>query len=586
MVRFQRAYGVDGGYEYRVVETLGRNPVENQDPRAVATIEEELEAARRSGNPTDDPNQAFIEPEQLSYPLAYERIAQLFDSPNAPDLAINPKCYAFGRQPGQHGALDVVQSRAPLCFSGPGIRPGVTEATARHIDIAPTIAKLMGFPLIEGRDAAGRKSSGVYFRRQDGRPRDEVLDLDQSGELRSRPERVYIFHLDGLSNSELRWRLDYEPEALPNLRRLIEHGHIFRYGSIVNFPSITWPSHNTIGTGCWCGHHDIVNPTYYLRESREVVSPQGRQFETAKFLGDGVETLYEAFHRVFGPSQDGRGAFTAAIHEPCTRGADHSVLERRVVGDRDRLRALTSECEADISPRWLADGHQGAQNEAIVDNRGVAQVLVLFTEDGHPPPIFTFHEFTLTDGTAHDYGPHHDGHRTAVDETDRRVGRILRMLEERGLFESTLFVITADHGMAPTRTELAANQGELLPQEGMKAIVPAPLVYLLDMSVEIEHARDGRTATITVVANDPDASGEQPPVAGAEVTVSGRGGQVLARARTDNYGVAGVPLPADLPPDEVVIAVHHDDYNPRHLRLDGSTVVLDLRELLYGKTES
>jgi hypothetical protein len=30
-----------------------------------------------------------------------------------------------------------------------------------------------------------------------------------------------------------------------------------------------------------------------------------------------------------------------------------------------------------------------------------------------------------------------------------------------------------------------------------------------------------------------------------------------------------------------VIAVHHDDYNPRHLRLDGSNVVLDLRELLY-----
>ena len=116
MVRFQRSYGVDGGYEYRVVETLGQNPVENQDPHAVATIEEELEAARRSGNPTDDPNQAFIEPEQLSYPLAYERIAQLFDSPNAPDLVINPKCYAFGRQPGQHGALDVVQSRAPLCF--------------------------------------------------------------------------------------------------------------------------------------------------------------------------------------------------------------------------------------------------------------------------------------------------------------------------------------------------------------------------------------------------------------------------------------------------------------------------------------
>ncbi len=583
MVRFERVYGANGGYGYRVVETAGRNPVENQDPFAVAALEDELEAARRSGYPADDANEAYIEPEHVSYPLAYERIAQLFDSPNAPDLVVNPKCYAFGRQPGQHGALDVVQSRAPLIFSGPGVCPGVSDA-ARHVDIAPTVARVMGFPQIEGRDASGRPSSDVYLRRQDGRPLNEALDLDEGGELRSRPERVYLLHLDGLSNSELHWRLENDPGAIPNLRRLIEGGHRFRYGSTVNFPSITWPSHNTIGTGCWGGHHDIVNPTYYLRETREVVTPQGQQFDTAKFLGDGVETLYEAFHRVLGPWEGERGAFTACIHEPCTRGADHATLERRVVGDRDRLRAVTKEAEVDIDPRWQAEGHQPAHNEAIVDNRGIAQAIVLFSEDAHPPPVFTFHEFVLTDGTAHDFGPHSAGHRAALDETDRRIGRLLRVIEERGYFDSTLFVITADHGMAPTRTELAANQVDLLPKEGMKAVVPAPLVYLLDMDVEIEHARDGRTATLTVLANDPDATGERPFVSGAEITVSGHGGQVLARAHTDSYGVAGVPLPSEVPPHDVVVTVHHDNYNPRHLRLDGSSVALDLRELLYTAT--
>ncbi len=210
-------------------------------------------------------------------------------------------------------------------------------------------------------------------------------------------------------------------------------------------------------------------------------------------------------------------------------------------------------------------------------------MLLLFTEDSHPPPIFTFHEFLLTDGVGHDYGPHHEALRTALDETDRRIGRLLGTLDERGLFDSTLFIITADHGMAPTRTELEANQVDLLPKEGMKAVVPSPLIYLLDMAVEIEHARDGRTATITVLANDADMSGEQPPVADAEVIVSVAGGQVLARARTDSGGVAGVPLPAELPPEEVIVTIHHDDYNPRHLRLDGANVVLDLRELLYGE---
>ncbi len=320
MVRFERTISSDG-YEYHVVETIGANPIENQDPLAVASVEEELEAARRSGYPTEDANQTFIEPEHLSYPLAYERISQLFDSPNAPDIVLNPKSFAFGRQLGQHGSLDVVQSRAPLCFAGPNVPPGVSQTAARHIDIAPTIAKLLGFPKISGRDMCGRPSDDVYFKRQDGKPIDELID-----ESAIPPERAYIFLLDGFANDEMQWRLDNEPEALPNLRALVERSHRFRYGSIVNFPSITWPSHNAIGTSCWCGHHDIVNPTYYLRASREVVTPQGQQFDSARFLGPDVETLYEAFHRVYGSWDGENGALTAAIHEPCTRGADHSVL--------------------------------------------------------------------------------------------------------------------------------------------------------------------------------------------------------------------------------------------------------------------
>ncbi len=434
----------------------------------------------------------------------------------------------------------------------------------------------MGFPKIDGRDAAGRPSSDVYFRRQDGRPLDAIIDGG------AQPERAIIFLLDGTSNSELFARLEREPARFPNLRRLVDRGHAFQYGSIVNFPSITWPSHNTIGTSCWSGHHDIVNPTYYLRDQRAVVTPQGQQFDTGRYLSADVETLYEAFHRVYGPWQGDQGALTAAIHEPCTRGADHSVLERRVIGDRDRLRATTRECDADTHDRWATDGVLKNQGYPVLETRGVAQVLVLFSEDGHPPPAFVFHEFALPDAVAHDYGPHHEAFADALEESDARIGRILRLLDEQGRFDSTLFVITSDHGMAAVRTELAANQGQLLVDEGMKAVITMPCVYLLDMAVELQAAADGRTATLTVLANDPDTTGEQPPVAGADVLVSSHGGEVIARARTDDYGVAGVALPVDVEPRDLVISVHHDDYNPRHLRLDGSNVTLDLRELLYG----
>ena len=190
---FSASTRTDGrGYDYRIIEQIGENPIANQDRNALATIDgrargvKGLRLPRRRGQPR------LVEPEHNTYPFAYERIAQLFDSPNAPDLAVNPKAYAFGRQPGQHGALDVIQARSPLVFSGPGVKHGaLTDAPSRQIDIAPTLAKLLGFPLIDGKDITGRTSSergaapDVYLKRQDGRVLDEIIDDAAPGNRRA-----------------------------------------------------------------------------------------------------------------------------------------------------------------------------------------------------------------------------------------------------------------------------------------------------------------------------------------------------------------------------------------------------------------
>jgi hypothetical protein len=38
----------------------------------------------------------------------------------------------------------------------------------------------------------------------------------------------------------------------------------------------------------------------------------------------------------------------------------------------------------------------------------------------------------------------------------------------------------------------------------------------------------------------------------------------------------------DADPDEMFISVHHDDFNPRRLRLDGTPIREDIRAQLYG----
>jgi phosphonoacetate hydrolase len=570
MIRFKRYREDDGALHFEVIEQVGENPLANQDPFAVSTIEEELRASAASGHSTNDPNRAFLDPHAITHPFAYERIAQLFDSPRAPDIMVSPKAYTYGIQPGQHGALDVVQSRAPLIFSGPGVKRGRHRVASRHVDIAPTIAHAMGFPLLDGR----------YLKRQDGRPLHELLDAESS----VRPHRVYMILLDGLSHSELIHQLETNRAAIPNLARLIDAGAMLSHGSIVNFPSITWPSHSTIMTGTWCGHHDIVNPTYHERARRETVPVQGMVFDTERYLNPEVETLYEAFKRVFGAE-----TITVSIHEPQGRGADHNVFEKRVIGDKIRLKDLTiammNTAEA-ISPRWPAEEHPAMHREEVVDIRGMAQLINLLEHcsENAPEnmPKFFAHEFVLTDGAGHDFGPHHEGLREALYRTDARIGKVMELLAARGMLDSTLFVITSDHGMAAQDVALNANPAVEPVKAGIKGVYAEPMIYLRDMHIECARANDRRTLRVTVTENDIDQSGDRPALEGAKVKLLTSDGTTLGEATTSSMGVAAFATPGNLLDKDLRLEVAHPDFNRRSMRFDGTPLHDDIRKRLYS----
>ncbi len=215
MIRFQRLRDPQGALSFEVIEQIGDNPLARQDPFAVATIDEELEAARLSGNPADDPNLAYFEPHTLTHPYAYERIAQLFDSPRGPDLVVSPKAYAYGIQPGQHGALDVVQSRAPLVFERSGGKAGPLRARgAARRYCADDCQHLCAFP----------KSTDSGLKRRNGRAHAAQAPGRRAAQRSStpvpRPERVYMMLLDGLSHSELVHQLENNRAAIPNLAAL------------------------------------------------------------------------------------------------------------------------------------------------------------------------------------------------------------------------------------------------------------------------------------------------------------------------------------------------------------------------------
>ena len=95
-----------------------------------------------------------------------------------------------GGHPGEHGSLGVLQARAPFVIAGKGVRTdGLVPRAARLVDVAPTIAQLLGVtPRTDGRYLAG----------QDGDVRTDVLDHDAEP-----PGHVVGFLLDGANPNVL-----------------------------------------------------------------------------------------------------------------------------------------------------------------------------------------------------------------------------------------------------------------------------------------------------------------------------------------------------------------------------------------------
>ncbi len=192
----------------------------------------------------------------------------------------------------------------------------------------------------------------------------------------------------------------------------------------------------------------------------------------------------------------------------------------------------------------------------------------------------------LTDGAGHDYGPHHEGMREALYRTDKRIGAVLELLRARGLLESTLFVITSDHGMAAQRVELKANPAREPERAGIQGVFAEPMIYLRDLRVELERARDLRSLRVTVLDNDALPDGEYPPIAGARVTLHGPGNAVIAESRTPDSGRVAFATPANLADAELTLIIEQKGFNSRKLKADGTSLARDIRKILYANLNS
>jgi hypothetical protein len=387
----------------------GRDPVGWQDPLAFSTLVEEL----------TDPSPPNI---RNSYPWAAERLSSLFAATAAPDIAVVHTGRHFwperGGHPGEHGSLNVVQSRAPLILSGPSVTArGVLPVAARVPDVAPTLAWLAGASLADLRDMDGQA----------------LVDV-----LVPHPGPVVGLLWDGCNSNAL-YALAAAGE-LPAVGRLLERGCAFAGGAIAEFPSVTLVNHTCALTGVGPGRHGIVNNAYFDRaEAVQRLTNDARTWHRwSEWLTPGIRT---AFDRVDGP--------TACINEPADSGSTYStfrlIRETGSSGGAGDMNSLLPDPKADPHTTQDFVGIKDYAWSSSVDAAGLMQMLEQWPSPGEAPKL-TWWNVLLTDTGHHEGGPHSEIAHAAMRDADARLGVFLDHLDRMGMLDQTTFLLTSDHG--------------------------------------------------------------------------------------------------------------------------------------------
>jgi len=552
------------GYEHVEDEIRGENPIGVQDETLFPTLDEELAAGSNPNNvsipekgyPAGDPRLSFIEPEDDSYPFAYERIAAYFDHPSAADFMINWKGYAHaGLDLGEHGSLNMVQSRSPLIFWGRGIEPGTITESCRQVDIAPTAARLLGLPKTYGVDERGMWSHKVYLGWQDGHVIEEALNGQTTGHL-----MILVF--DGMTHTELIHQVQDNCDLLPNLARLAEEGAWSRYGSTTNWPSVTYPSHNVVGAGLYGGHHGLVDNQYYDRVGGKIVDPVNDIFFTERFwdpVGPG-ESLHQAIHRAWGAYGliDKEGAVTASLFDPSVVGATKADLEFRDLTFQSPFPPLFEPWPKEIPiPKPNVDCPE-AYFEQYAGYFDMVEIFNLFGNGVSPMPVYMIVNHPSTDGFGHSNGPHHDAMGNLLKYIDDTLGVLFDWLDAWGIADDFTVILTSDHGMQIGDPSRSGWPPDALAAAGIRFVPDTFLgIYLKTMAAKFsaDTLIAGQEQDVDIWIFDEDT---HRAIAGA--TVSADDGQGTIEVTADDSGHAVLTIN---PAGEVAVTLTHPDFNAR-----------------------
>ncbi|KAL2501348.1 Alkaline-phosphatase-like family protein [Forsythia ovata] len=197
----------------------------------------------------------------------------------------------------------------------------------------------------------------------------------------------------------------------PNINRLIKNGTEAELGLIPVFPTLTFPNHYSIVTGLYPAYHGIINNYFTDPDTNEDFTMGSHEPEW--WLG---EPLWETV-------------------------VNQGLKASTYFWPGSEVHKGSWNCPKDYCMYY---------NSSVPFEERVDTVLKYFDLPSNDIPSFMTLYFEDPDHQGHQVGPDDPQITEAVANVDEMIGKLIRGLEERGVFDDVNIIMVGDHGMVGT----------------------------------------------------------------------------------------------------------------------------------------
>ncbi len=239
-------------------------------------------------------------------------------------------------------------------------------------------------------------------------------------------EHIIVISFDGLST------IDFDSiSKLPNFKTYIEGASYCKNVDSI-YPTLTYPAHTTIVTGQYPKHHGIINNTLLQPGSESPDWYWHRKYIKSK-------TLYDLAIE--------QGMTVAALLWPVTAGAKIQYNMPEIFANRPwQSQVLVSLLNGSLYYQFVMNKKFGHLRKGIkqpnLDN--FTHQALLDTLRNKKPNVTLVH-FTDLDTMRHYNGFYSNEAKAALERHDARLGEIILLLKECGMYENSTVIVLGDH---------------------------------------------------------------------------------------------------------------------------------------------